>query len=158
MAPTLLFEIDGIDLDAEAFSAERIEQYNPQRHPLRMLDRIAYESEDLSELVAFKHVGHDEFWAPAHIPGRPIFPGVLMIEAAAQLASIQCKRVLGLTDGFIGFAAVDKVKFRGQVLPGHTLMLLGKQVEARPRRCIADVQGWVDGGLVFEGRVTGMPI
>ncbi|MEM7682245.1 MAG: 3-hydroxyacyl-ACP dehydratase FabZ family protein [Planctomycetota bacterium] len=157
MAPLLLFDIASVDLAAEVHSSEWIEGLNPQRDPLRMLDRIAHESEDSSELVAIKDVGHDEFWAPAHIPGRPIFPGVLMIEAAAQLASIQCKRILGLT-GFIGFSAVDKVKFRGQVLPGDQLVLLGKKIEARPRRCIADVQGWVNGTLVFEGRVTGMPI
>jgi 3-hydroxyacyl-[acyl-carrier-protein] dehydratase len=48
------------------------------------------------------------------------------------------------------------VKFRGQILPGQTLLLLGKQAEIRPRRAVFDTQGWVDGSMAFQAQITGM--
>jgi 3-hydroxyacyl-[acyl-carrier-protein] dehydratase len=58
--------------------------------------------------------------------------------------------------GFMGFGGVDGVKFRGIVQPGHRLIIVGKLVDVRPRRCIAATQGYVDGTLVFEGTITGL--
>jgi len=58
--------------------------------------------------------------------------------------------------GFLGFGGVDGVKFRGIVVPGERIIMLGKMVEIRPRRCIGETQAYVDGRLVFEGRITGM--
>ena len=155
MAPSLLFDISGIDLDGQAYSVDEIEKVNPHRGAMRMLDRIVYESENRKDYVAYKDIGHDEFWVAGHIPGRPIFPGVLMIEAAAQLASFICLRKL--TDQeFMGFAGVDEVKFRGQVKPGDRFVLLGRELEVRPRRCTSVAQGLVNGQLVFEARIKGM--
>jgi len=157
MAPTLLFDIDKLPLDQVIHTAEAIEQVNPHRHPMRILDAIAWENEALTHAVAYHDVRDGEFWVPGHIPGRPIFPGVLMIEAAAQLASFMCLRRLPEHD-FLGFAGVDDVKFRGQVLPGHRLYILMEQKEFRRRRCVCDTQGVVEGEIVFEGEITGMPM
>ncbi|HOI54397.1 MAG TPA: beta-hydroxyacyl-ACP dehydratase, partial [Phycisphaerae bacterium] len=79
------------------------------------------------------------------------------IEAAAQM----CSLYFGLVspgDKFIGFGGVDDVKFRGQVVPGDKLVLLGKLIELRPRRAVFDTQGVVDGRMAFQARITGMPI
>ena len=57
--------------------------------------------------LGFKDVTENEFWVRGHIPGRPIMPGVIMIEAAAQMASFFMKRVYGLT-GFIGFSGIER--------------------------------------------------
>lgn len=59
---------------------------------------------------------------------------------------------------FIGFAAVDEVKFRGQVVPGDRLYILIHGTDLRPRRSICKAQGVVNGNLVFEGTITGMPM
>ena len=107
--------------------------------------------------MAFKDVRDDEFWVRGHIPGRPLLPGVLMIEAAAQMSSLYYKYVQK-DPRFLGFGAVDGVKFRGQVVPGDRLLLLGKAVEIRSRRAVFDTQGVVGDKLVFEARITGMPI
>lgn len=157
MAPSLLFDISQIDLSQVVFDVAAIERINPHRGAMRMLDGIIYHDEVGVRDVAFKDIGEDEFWVPGHIPGRPIFPGVLMIEAAAQLASFVC---LQLMEGqhFMGFAGVDDVKFRGQVKPGDRLILLSVQTEFRRRRCICKTQGLVDGTLVYEGTITGMPM
>jgi 3-hydroxyacyl-[acyl-carrier-protein] dehydratase len=160
MVPTTLFDLSGIDLNQVQFGVEEIERTNPHRGDMRMLDGIIWlptPPEELDRGLAFKDVRADEFWVPGHIPGRPLLPGVLMVEAAAQLASFVYLR-RGFAAKFVGFAGVDNVKFRGQVVPGDRLLVLGKAVEIRNRRFICDAQGLVNGTMVFEARVTGMPM
>lgn len=163
MAPSLLFPLEGIDFDHAVHDTAAIEAVNPHRGHMRLLDRIAWTNPEPYQVLAVKDVGHDEFWVPGHIPGRPIFPGVLMIEAAAQAASfmyLHRARAQGLAteESFLGFAGVDAVKFRGQVNPGDTFALLCQEINFKPRRCICQTQGVVNGNLVFEAKITGMPI
>lgn len=157
MVPSLIFNIDAIDMQRVQCDVAQIEKINPHRGAMRMLDGIIWLSDDISQAVAYKDVRHDEFWVPGHIPGRPIFPGVLQLEAAAQLASLMFLTRLKQFQ-FMGFARVDDVKFRGQVIPGDRLIILGLEIECKPRRSICSLQGLVRGTLVFEARVTGMPI
>ncbi len=122
---------------------------------MRLIDGITYFKSDVpSEIIAYKDIGHDEFWISGHLPGRPLFPGVLMIEAAAQLASFVSLR--RLKEGFLGFVGVEAVKFRGQVVPGDRLHILAREVKIHRRRSVSEVQGLVNGQLVFEGRIIGM--
>ena len=157
MVPSLLFDISRIDLDQVMVDVAGIERLNPHRGCMRQLDGVIWHDPDVTVSVAFKDVRDDEFWVPGHIPGRPILPGVLMIEAGAQLASFMtfC-RTEGLK--FIGFICCDNAKFRGQVVPGDRLILLGKGLKLKPRRSIYAIQGLVRGSLVFEAEVTGMAI
>lgn len=157
MVPPLLFDISGIDLSRTMFGVAEIEAVNPHRPPMRLLDGVCWISEDQKRAVAFKDVRADEFWVAGHIPGRPIFPGVLMIEAGAQLASFLFLRRMPQCR-FLGFVGADQIKFRGQVTPGDRLILLGQEIEFRPRRCICAIQGLVRGTMVFEGQITGMPM
>lgn len=158
MAPQLLFDISGIDLDKTLHDSAAIESYNPHRGAMRMLDGINWEqAEPIPRAIGFKEIKEDEFWVPGHIPGRPVFPGVLMIEAAAQFASYLTMRLFEKVD-FIGFAGVTDVKFRGQVVPGDRFTLLIEGTNMKPRRSICKAQGIVGGNLVFEGTITGMPI
>lgn len=157
MAPPLLLDLSQINLDQVVCTAKQIEQVNPHRGQMRLLDGIIWLEENFDSALAYHDVADDEFWVPGHIPGRPIFPGVLMIETAAKLASFLFIKRLG-QKCFTGFAGVDKVRFRGQVVPGDRFFLLCQVVNFRPRRSICDVQGIVNSKLVFEGTVTGMPI
>lgn len=157
MVPPLIFDISNIDLNHTEFDAAGIEKVNPHRGLMRLLDGIIHVSPEKDEAVAYKNVHADEFWVPGHIPGRPILPGVLIIEASAQMASfVFLQRMPGTK--FLGFAGVDDVKFRGQVVPGDRLILLGKLVEFRPRRIICKSQALVNGTTVFEGTIIGMPM
>ena len=124
---------------------------------MRMLDGVLWFEQQTRRAVAYKDIRADEFWVPGHIPGRPIFPGVLMIEAAAQLASFMTMHYYTDVD-FLGFAACDSVKFRGQVVPGDRLILLGEGIQVKRRRSICAVQGVNQDTLVFEGKITGMPM
>ncbi|MEX0654718.1 MAG: 3-hydroxyacyl-ACP dehydratase FabZ family protein [Phycisphaeraceae bacterium] len=157
MAPTLLFDISNIDLNQVQHDVHEIERINPHRGAMRLIDGIIWRTDDYLHTVAYKDIRHDEFWVPGHIPGSPVFPGVLMIEASAQLASWVCLRRIP-DEAFMGFAGVDKVKFRGQVVPGDRLIILCEETEFRRRRCICNTQGLVNGNLVFEAQITGMPM
>jgi len=150
-----ILDISQIDTSRVTISREEIYRVNPHRHEFMQLDGIYFIDHDEQVMAGYRDVRDDEFWIRGHIPGRPIFPGVLMIEAAAQLVSYYA---MSLTPdkGFLGFAGVDNVKFRGQVAPGQRIILIGRMVEVKPRRCIGDTQAFVDGKQVFEGLITGM--
>ena len=155
--PVPLFDISGIDRSGVAVSADQVAQINPQRGDMRQLDHVIWTSDTLSEALGVKKIRDDEFWVPYHIPGRPLMPGVLMIEAGAQLCSVQFK-CRTKEPRFLGFSRCDDVSFRGQVVPGDTLYLLAKEVDFRARRFIAICQGMVDDKIVFEAKITGMVI
>jgi len=159
MPSRLLLDLDVLDLNAVAYDAEAIEAVNPHRGAMRQLDGVAWaEPGPPIRIVGYKDVRDDEFWVPGHIPGRPILPGVLMIEAAAQLAAFAIAK-FKQEPGFLGFLGCNDVKFRGQVTPGQRLWLLGQEVKYRPgRRFVCEGQGVVDGKLVFEASIEGMAI
>src|SRR3954468_2890735 len=102
MPPQLLFDIAGIDMDRILFPQEAIRELNPQRGDMEHLNAIVYADASQGRIIGFKDVRADEFWVSGHIPGRPLLPGVLMIEAGAQLASFYTMKFQGWT-GFIGF-------------------------------------------------------
>ncbi len=114
---------------------------------------------DTEEIIAIglKKQADDEFWTRGHIPGRPIMPGVMMIEMAAQLGSVMFHEIFK-TDGkkFFGFGGVNNVKFRGAVLPGQTLVMVAKGIKMRSKIAVFAAQGYVDGKLIFEGEITGV--
>lgn len=155
--PGLLFDISHIDLSAVAVSADEVGRLNPQCGAMRQLDHVVWLSDDKAHGLGVKHVRHDEFWVSCHIPGRPLMPGVLMIEAGAQMCSVQFKKKTGNL-AFLGFIRCDDVVFRGQVVPGDTMYLLGCEVKIGGRRFVSLVQGVVDGKLVFEAQITGMAV
>jgi 3-hydroxyacyl-[acyl-carrier-protein] dehydratase len=157
MPPSLLFELPEIDYENPLHGPEGVERVNPHRGAMRLLDAIAWMSEDEPAGVAWKDVREDEFWVPGHIPGRPLFPGVLQLEAAAQLASFVCLTWYPEIT-FMGFAGATDVKFRSQIVPGDRLLLLGRQAEMRHRRIHCSTQGWVNGSMVFQAEITGAPM
>jgi 3-hydroxyacyl-[acyl-carrier-protein] dehydratase len=158
MPPLPIFDVSKIDQTKLLATREQIAQVNPQRFEFEQLDGIFFMDESIGVLAGFRDLKSDEFWVRGHIPGRPVFPGVLMIECAAQLTSYYVMTHLD-KPGFVGFGGVDAVKFRGQVLPGDRLIMLGKLIEFRGRRrCIAQTQGFVKDQMVFEGTITGMVI
>ena len=154
MPPQLLYDIAGIDLDKVVYDQEAIRDANPQRGLMEHLNAIVYAVPELGRIIGYKDVRGDEFWVEGHIPGRPLLPGVIMIEAGAQLASFYTRKFVGWK-GFIGFGGVDEVKFRMQVPPGVRMYILGKKLWERHHRIYCNVQGIVNGNLAFEAGITG---
>jgi len=157
MPPALLFDISNIDLNNIIFDRKAILEVNPQNYEMQQLDGIVWYSTDPCRIIGFKDVTEKEFWVRGHIPGRPLMPGVIMVEAAAQLSSFYVKKIKQ-ADGFIGFAGIESAKFRQTVVPGQRLYLLGDMVKYTPRRFSCAVQGLVDDQMVFEVVVSGMRV
>lgn len=154
MPPQLLFDITGIDLDTVVFDQEAIRQCNPQRGDMEQLNGIVFGRPEEGRIIGYKQVREDEFWVPGHIPGRPLMPGVLMIEAGAQLASFYTRKYEGWK-GFVGFTGADEVRFRAPVLPGTRLYILGRREWLRHGRFCCRVQGLVNGAMAFEAGIIG---
>jgi len=154
MPPQLLFDISAIDLKNIAYDQEAVRQTNPQRGDMEQLHGIIYAEPSLGRIIGFKDVKKDEFWVEGHIPGRPLLPGVLMIECGAQLASFYTRRFVGWK-GFIGFGGVEECKFRMQVPPGVRMLILGQKIWERHHRICCHVQGVVDGNIAFQASIIG---
>src|SRR5207249_4252638 len=154
MPPKYLFDISGIDLNRIVYDQEKIRQANPQRGTMEMLNAIVFAKPEAGQIIGYKDVRHDEFWVEGHIPGRPLFPGVLMIETGAQLASFYTRMFIGWK-GFIGFGGVTDVKFRAQVPPGVRMYVLGLKQWERHGRMGCNVQGLVNGNICFEAAIIG---
>jgi len=158
MPPALLFSLEGIDLDAKTVPMDEVRAVNPQRHEMEQLTGIIHVDAESGRLVAERQIGADEWWMRGHIPGRPLMPGVLMIEAAAQACAYLYKVLTPEEQRFIGFGGLEKVKFRGAVLPGDRLLILVRVIELRPRRAIFATQCMVGDRIVFHGHVVGVPM
>ena len=139
------------------FDKEAVRETIAQRFEMEQLDGVSYMDADSGQIVGWKDVRDDEFWIRGHIPGRPLMPGVLMLEALAQLTSFYVLRG-DPRHGFVGFGAVDEVKFRRTVVPGERLILLARAIQVRPRRAIFDTQGWVGDKLAVHAKITGVRV
>jgi 3-hydroxyacyl-[acyl-carrier-protein] dehydratase len=160
MPPPLFFDLSQIDLEAKpVFDKEAICKLNPQRFEMQHLDGILWYDKEKSLILGYKDVTENEFWIRGHIPGRPLMPGVIMVEAAAQLASFFMKQIFE-EQGFIGFSGIESAKFRSIIEPGKRLYMLGHITKYKRRKNASHVttavQGVVDGTLVFEASVSGM--
>lgn len=154
-----LIDLKTLDLSTVSISMDEIRKINPQRHEMEQLSGIYIFNKENNLIVGYRDIGTQEFWTRGHIPGRPIFPGVLIIEAAAQLCTYYYK--IALNDDpnrFLGFGGIDKVKFRGTVMPGDKLILVAKNTELKSRRAIFETQGLVGDKIVYEGIIVGMPV
>ncbi|MCD6175698.1 MAG: beta-hydroxyacyl-ACP dehydratase [Planctomycetes bacterium] len=157
MPPTPLIDLTTVDLSEIQFDRHTIAEVNPQSYEMSQLDGIIWHDLPQMLCLGYKDVTDSEFWIRGHLPGRPIMPGVIMVESAAQLCSFFMKRIYGL-EGFIGFSSIGKTKFRGTVLPGSRLYLLGHIDKVRSRQFSATVQGVVDGKTVFDTIISGMRV
>jgi 3-hydroxyacyl-[acyl-carrier-protein] dehydratase len=132
-----------------ALDVQEISQLLPHRYPMLMVDRIVEMSED--SIVGLKNVTVNEPHFTGHFPGFPVMPGVLIIEAMAQVAGILVGKLAPHTRGKVMFlASVDEAKFRKPVVPGDQLRIEMKML--RLKHTVAKMQGLatVDGQVVAE--------
>ena len=157
VATEFVVDLDAVDTSRVLFGGDALNDCLPQMGHMRQCDGVLWHNPEFTLGVGHKLVRPDEFWVEGHIPGRPLLPGVLMIEAVAQLASFLNTKS-GRVQGFLGFTRCDEVSFRGQVVPGDTLYLLASLMEFNRRRFVSHCQGVVNGKLVFDGKITGMTL
>ena len=156
MAKPSLVDVSALDLTKVLHGKDLIRRYCKQRGRLEMLDGIVHEDLATGLVVGFQDVRADAWWTSDHIPGRPIFPGVLLAEGAAQLCSFDFLRRHPQHEGkFIGFAGLDSTRFRGIVEPGVRLYWAGKEHRVRSSMFTYKAEGFVGDTLVFETEVMG---
>ncbi|MFH1747005.1 MAG: 3-hydroxyacyl-ACP dehydratase FabZ family protein [Planctomycetota bacterium] len=157
MPPQAILDPATLDFSKLVAGHEQILRVNPQRHEFALLDAIVLIDHERQIYAGYHDIRPNEWWTRGHIPGRPLFPGVLMIETAAQLASYLTHDLLE-TDSFVGLAGIDEVKYRGTVEPPCRFVVVGKPLRMRTKRTECATQGFVNGKMVFEARISGMLI
>jgi 3-hydroxyacyl-[acyl-carrier-protein] dehydratase len=158
MPPEAHLDLTSVDCSRIVADREAIRRTNPQRFDMEQLHAVVYVDKEQHIVVGYKDVAADEFWVPGHMPGFPLFPGVLMCEAAAQLCSWYTVEAGLMRGDFLGFGGMNEVRFRGPVRPADRLVLVAKGLQLRPRQCIYNVQGFVGTAMVFHADIIGMPI
>ncbi|MGF1582529.1 MAG: 3-hydroxyacyl-ACP dehydratase FabZ family protein [Gemmataceae bacterium] len=158
MPPPVILNPEELDLTTSIATREEIEKINPQRFEMQHVDAICLLNPEEHLIVGYKDVRPDEFWVRGHFPDFPLMPGVLMCEAAAQLASYYTHTQGILKEGIIGFGGMEEVRFRGPVRPGDRLVLVGKGKRLRKLQTIFAVQGFVGTAMVFHGDIIGVPL
>ncbi|XP_058759385.1 uncharacterized protein LOC131632661 [Vicia villosa] len=125
----------------------------PHRFPFLLVDRVIEYNPGVSA-VAIKNVTINDNFFPGHFPERPIMPGVLMVEALAQVGGLVMLQpeVGGSRENFF-FAGIDKVRFRKPVIAGDTLVMRMTLIKLQKRFGIAKMEGkaYVGGEVVCEG-------
>ena len=156
MPPHLLFDPSKFDVTKPLFDRDAIRAFNPHRFEMEQVSGILAMDREGHSVIGFRRYESDEFWVRGHIPGRPVVPGVLMVEAAAQLGTAYTQIVMTEKKGFWVLAGVDGVRFRGAVQPGDTLIVGCFMTEMRARLIRFDFQGFVGAKLMVEGTITGI--
>jgi 3-hydroxyacyl-[acyl-carrier-protein] dehydratase len=135
------------------FNIQEIHQLLPHRHPFALVDRII-DYVPGEKAVGIKNVTFNEPFFPGHIPNFPLMPGVLMVEAMAQVGGIILVQLPGMSGKFFAFAGIDKVRFRRPVTPGDRLIMTVELLSLKQNR-IAKMQGIgeVDGELAVKGEM-----
>ena len=128
----------------------------PHRYPFLLVDRIL-ELEEKKRIVGLKNVTMNEPFFQGHFPGHPIMPGVLIIEAMAQVGGIL---LMGQIEGYeskvVYFMSLDNVKFRRPVKPGDQLRLEANILQIRGMVCKMRGVAKVDGEVVCEADMAAM--
>ena len=142
------------DTNREAIvDTAKIMQYLPHRYPMLLVDRIT-EYEAGKRIVGIKNVTINEPFFQGHYPGHPVMPGVLIIEAMAQVGGLLLmEEVEKHEDKVVYFMSLDRVKWRKPVTPGDTIVFELELLQFRRQVCKLKGQGFVEGTLVAEAEM-----
>ncbi len=140
--------------DPETFlDIEAIMRIMPHRYPFLLIDRII-DMEPSKRVIALKNVTINEPFFPGHFPGRPIMPGVLIIEAMAQAGGILLLNTIeNPQDKLVYFMGIDKARFRKPVRPGDQLRFELEMIKLRMRTCKMVGKAFVNNDLVAEAEL-----
>ncbi len=132
---------------------EEIKQIIPHREPFLFLDEIT-ELISLDRAVGIKYVKEDDFYFKGHFPGKPIMPGVIIVESLAQLGAVILLSHEDYKGKIAYFTGIQKVKFRKSVVPGDKLVLTCSLTRFRGPFGFGVAKAYVDDELVCEANIS----
>lgn len=141
--------------DVERFDIREIQQILPHRYPFLLVDRVL-ELEGDRRAVGIKNLTFNEQFFQGHWPGQPVMPGVLQIEAMAQLAGFLLLRKYGMGKKLAFLFSVDKAKLRRPVVPGDQLLLEAESIRFKHRIAHVATKASVDGEITAEAEIKFM--
>ena len=130
--------------------SQEIQEIIPHRYPFLLVDRII-ELEEGKRAVGIKNVSVNEPFFQGHFPGHPVLPGVLIMEALAQVGCVVILKMPEFTGCLVLYAGLDDVKFKRQVIPGDQLRLEVELVRMRKTFGVAQGKAYVGEELAAEG-------
>ncbi|MGI6415840.1 MAG: 3-hydroxyacyl-ACP dehydratase FabZ family protein [Thermoguttaceae bacterium] len=154
----LIIDPSEYDLNHVIADIHEIRKYNCQRFEMEQLTAVVFEDPKRHICVAYKDLAEDEFWVRGHMPGMPIMPGVIMCEAAAQMASFYVQHQKLMDTEMVGFGGLEDVRFRGIVHPGDRFVVVGQLLKVRRVLMTCRFQCIVDDNVVCEGIIKGIPL
>lgn len=135
---------------------QEIKRYLPHRYPFLLVDRIL-EIEKFERVVGIKNVSFNEYFFKGHFPDRPIMPGVLIIEAMAQVGGVLYAYSLSLEgNNTVYFMGIDKCKFRRQVVPGDQIRIEMSVLRKHRRGWKMRGEAYVEGKLAVEAEMLAL--
>lgn len=135
----------------KTYTLEEVQQLLPHRYPFALVDRII-DYVPSEKAVGIKNVTFNEPHFQGHFPGRPLMPGVLIVEAMAQVGGVVLSQMPGIDGKLCVFAGIDKVKFRKPVVPGDQLIITTELLTLKAGRFAKmKARAEVDGQLACEG-------
>ena len=134
---------------------KQIQEILLHRYPFLFVDRII-EMEEGKRIVGIKNVTGNEAFFQGHFPGNPIMPGVIIIEAMAQVAGVLMLSEPQQSGKLVYFTGIDKVRFRKLVTPGDQLRFEVVPVKVRSKVGIMEGKAYVDNNLVAEATMMFM--
>jgi 3-hydroxyacyl-[acyl-carrier-protein] dehydratase len=147
-----------LDLTQCIADIHKIREINPHRHELEMLTAVTQIDTEKHFIVGYKDATENDFWVRGHMPGFPLMPGVLMIEAAAQLCGFYLTYTQVVSNAIIALGGVEMAKFKRMVRPGDRLVLVGHGLKVDRRLSKVHVVGYVNNEEVFRAIVLGAPL
>ncbi len=133
-----------------------IQRYLPHRYPFLLVDRIL-ELEEGKRIVGLKNVTINEPFFQGHFPGQPVMPGVLILEAMAQVGGCLALSYLKKEgEQAVYFMGIDKAKFRKPVIPGDNLRLEVEVLKRRGNIWVFKGEAYVEDTLVSEAELMAM--
>jgi 3-hydroxyacyl-[acyl-carrier-protein] dehydratase len=140
--------------DFEPLNIGEILDILPHRYPFILVDRVT-ELEGSEFIRGLKNVTMNENFFQGHFPAQPVMPGVLIVEALAQLGAIMAYQAIGdsAKDKLVYFAGIDKVKFRRKVEPGDQLVLEVRTIKRKLGMWSLAARAEVDGQLAVEANL-----
>ncbi len=156
MPPIPIIDSASLDCDRVLYTKTQIYEILPQKYEFALLDGIIHADVEHAKFAAYRDVRSDEWWCRGHMPQQPIFPGVLMVECAAQLSAF-AQEILSPVPGIVlGFSGIERAKFRDSIYPPARVILVGRAFDQRLRKFRCEVQAFVDGRMAFEGEIAGI--